>query len=155
MIRAFELEDKDYIINSHYQVFNREFQYDLSFKAFIAKRVEEIVTRSDSKEQIWIVEVDGKQKGSICLMKKDEETAQLGLFLVEPTLRGAGYGQQLIEVAINFSKKVGFKRMILWTNSELTSARKLYERNRFTLKTTQIQTLSNKELIEEMWELTL
>lgn len=155
VIRAFELSDMDYIINSHYWLYNKEFQYDLSFKQFIAERVEGIVNRSDQKEHIWVLEVDGNQKGSICIMKKDDETAQLGLFLIEPELRGAGYGYQLMDMAITFSKEAGLRKIILWTNSELISARKLYERKGFTLKATHIQTLSNKELTEELWELTL
>jgi hypothetical protein len=35
MIRSFQLEDADYIIYSHYEIYNREYQYDISFKEFI------------------------------------------------------------------------------------------------------------------------
>ncbi len=79
----------------------------------------------------------------------------MGLFLVEPNVRGTGYGQKLVETAINFCKKNGFKSIILWTNSELKSARRIYERFGFELKETQTQMISNKELIEEKWELIL
>ncbi|WP_054974498.1 GNAT family N-acetyltransferase [Paenibacillus sp. A3] len=155
MIRNFTLDDVDYIINSHYEIYNREFQYDLSFRDFIEKRVKGLVERSDDKENIWILEVDGKSSGSICIMKINEDSAQLGLFLVAAHVRGAGYGNRLVRTAIDFCKEIGFKRIILWTNSELISARRIYEKNGFQLKETRSQILSNKELIEERWELTI
>ncbi|MDP5277244.1 GNAT family N-acetyltransferase [Chengkuizengella axinellae] len=155
MIRTFRLDDVDYIINSHYKLYNREFNYDLSFRDFIEDKVKGFIKRSNNKENIWILEIQGKQNGSIGINKINEDTAQLGLFLVETNVRGSGYGQQLVQTAIDFCKKSGFNNIILWTNSELTSARRIYEKNGFELKETRIQTLSNKEIIEEQWELTI
>jgi GNAT superfamily N-acetyltransferase len=155
MIRTFRLEDADYIINSHYEIYNREYQYDLSFRDFIAESVKGFIKRSDSKENIWILEIEGKQRGSISIKKVNDKIAQLGLFLVEPSLRGSGYGKQLLQKAIDFCKEKGYQTIILWTNSELKSARRIYEKNGFQLKETRIQTLSNKELIEERWELSI
>ncbi|ARK32515.1 GNAT family N-acetyltransferase [Halalkalibacter krulwichiae] len=155
MIRPYRLEDKDYIVNSHYELYNKEFGYDLSFRGFIEESVNGFIERADSDENIFILEVDKKQSGSVSIKKVNDTTAQLGLFLVEPNVRGTGYGRKLVETAINFSKKNGFKRIVLWTNSELKSARQLYERFGFKLKGNQIQMLSNKELTEEKWELVL
>ncbi len=95
----------------------------------------------------------GKPKGSISIKKVSDQVAQLGLFLVEPGVRGGGYGQQLLQRAIDFCKEKGYETIILWTNSELKSARMLYEKNGFRLNETRRQILSNKELIEEKWEL--
>ncbi|WP_051957363.1 GNAT family N-acetyltransferase [Bacillus sp. UNC322MFChir4.1] len=156
MIRTYRLDnDVDYIINSHYELYSREFNYDLSFRNFIADSVKGFVERCDNKENIWILELEGKQSGSISIKKVNKDTAQLGLFLVDPTVRGAGYGQQLVQTAIDFCKKLDFRNIILWTNSELTSARRIYKKNGFVLKETRIQTLSNKKLTEEQWELNL
>ncbi|UCZ55000.1 GNAT family N-acetyltransferase [Bacillus shivajii] len=149
------MEDKDYIVNSHYDLYNKEFRYDLSFRDFIEESVSGFIERADSKENIFILEIGEKQSGSVSIKKVSDTTAQLGLFLVEPNVRGTGYGQKLVEQAITFSKDSGFKTIILWTNSELKSARQIYERAGFELKETQTQILSNKELIEEKWELKL
>ncbi|NDI33203.1 GNAT family N-acetyltransferase [Chengkuizengella sediminis] len=146
MIRTFRLEDVDYIINSHFRIYNREFNYDLSFRDFIGDSVKGFIKRANNKENIWILEIQGKQNGSIGIKEINDDTAQLGLFLVEPNVRGTGYGQQLVQTAIGFCKELSFKNIILWTNSELTSARRIYEGNGFELKETRIQTLSNKEL---------
>lgn len=151
----FKLEDADYIINSHYKIYNREYQYDLSFRDFIAESVNGFIKRSDSKENIWILEIEGEPKGSISIKKVNDKVAQLGLFLVEPDLRGSGYGKQLLQTAIAFCKEKGYQAVILWTNSELKTARRIYEKNGFQLKETRIRNLSNKELIEEKWELSI
>lgn len=151
----FKLEDADYIINSHYKIYNREYQYDLSFRDFIAESVNGFIKRSDSKENIWILEIEGEPKGSISIKKVNDKVAQLGLFLVEPDLRGSGYGKQLLQTAIAFCKEKGYQAVILWTNSELKTARRIYEKNGFQLKETRMRNLSNKELIEEKWELSI
>ncbi|MWC30221.1 GNAT family N-acetyltransferase [Paenibacillus sp. MMS18-CY102] len=151
-IRPYRAEDADYIISSHYALYNKEFGYDLSFRDFIAQSVGGFIARGDRKENIWVLESEGKQRGSISIKKADEETAQLGLFLVEPSVRGTGFGQQLLQTAIVFCKESGFSKIILWTNSELKAARRLYANNGFTLIESRTQMLSNKELVEEQWE---
>ncbi|MFP7286876.1 GNAT family N-acetyltransferase [Shouchella clausii] len=151
MIRTFRPADKDYIIQSHYELYNREFQYDLSFRDFIADSVTGFMDRSNPRENIWILEINGKQKGSISIKETSDDTAQLGLFLLDPSTRGCGYGQELLETAIAFCKETSFENIILWTNSDHKAARKLYQRNGFELTETRVRLLSNKELTEEQW----
>lgn len=151
MIRTFRPEDKGYIIQSHYELYNREFQYDLSFRDFIADSVTGFMDRSNPRENIWILEINGKQKGSISIKEASDDTAQLGLFLLDPSTRGCGYGQNLLETAIAFCKETSFENIILWTNSDHKAARKLYQRNGFERTETRVRLLSNKELTEEQW----
>lgn len=153
MIRPYTRKDANYIIHSHYELYNREFHYDLSFRDFIAKSVDGFIKRDDGRENIWIIEIEGKRSGSISIKKVNDHTAQLGLFLIEPSVRGTGYGRQLIETALQFCKKACYKRVILWTNRELTTARRIYKIHGFKRMESRKQLLSNKELIEERWEL--
>jgi len=156
MIRNFRLEDINYIINSHYEIYNQEYDYDLSFKEFIANSLEDFIKRSDYlKENIWIAEINGEPKGSICITKFDESTAQIRLFIVDPKQRGTGIGKQLIEKSIDFCKLVNYKTITLWTNSDLKAARSLYENYGFKLMETKKVILSNQNLIEERWELNI
>lgn len=138
LIRTFKLEDADYIINAHYEIYNREYQYDLSFRDFIAESVSGLIKRSDSKENIWILDIEGKPGGSISIKIVNDKIAQLGLFLVEPDLRGYGYGKEHLQTAIAFCKQNGYQTVILWTNSELKSARRIYEKYGFQLKESEI-----------------
>ncbi|WP_338553322.1 hypothetical protein [Paenibacillus sp. KS-LC4] len=57
-----------------------------------------------------------------------------------------------VQKAIAFCKESGYKKITLWTNFELVSARRIYEKMGFVLQETRLQTLSNKELLEERWE---
>lgn len=155
MIRSFKHEDKDYIINSHYDLYNKEYNYDLSFRDFIIEKVEGIINRSSTKENIWILEIEGEKRGSISIQNVNDKVAQLGLFLVEPVKRGSGYGIQLVEKATAFCKVKGYQTVILWTNSDHISARRIYEKKGFQLKQKRRQTLSNKVLTEEKWELSI
>ena len=156
MIRSFKAEDAQYIINSHYDIYAKEYKFDLSFKDFIAKSVEDFIQRSDDlNEKILILEIAEEPKGSIGITKVNEDVAQLRLFLVDPSLRGSGLGRQLIQNAIDFCREKKYKTIILWTNSELKAARHLYEKFGFRIMETRKQVLSNQELIEERWELSL
>ncbi|HZH62729.1 MAG TPA: GNAT family N-acetyltransferase [Metabacillus sp.] len=119
------------------------------------ERVNGFVAKSDNKENISVLEIEGKQRGSISILKVNDDVAQLGLLLVEPDLRGLGYGERLVQRAIDFCKEKGYQKIILWTNSELKSARCIYKRMGFELKLTRVQTLSNREVQEELWELSI
>ncbi|QTL51273.1 MULTISPECIES: GNAT family N-acetyltransferase [Priestia] len=156
MIRDFNENDKDYIIDSHYKIYNKEYNYDLSFKEFISNSINQYIKNANSLlENIWILDIDGCPKGSISIKRVNEDVAQLGLFLVDPSLRGTGLGKQLVQTAIDFCKEKNYKKVVLWTNSELVAARRIYKNKGFQLIETRKQFLSNKELVEEQWELSL
>ncbi|MFS1516654.1 GNAT family N-acetyltransferase [Bacillus sp. SCS-151] len=155
MIRSYKLEDINYIISTHYEIYHKEFHYDESFKEFIQKKVWDIVNRSHVRENIWVVEKEGDLKGSVCINQFDSEIAQLGLFLIDPLSRGLGIGSQLIKTAITFSTEKKYKKIILWTNSDLIAARNLYKKFGFEIVETQEVFLSNIAMVEERWELIL
>ncbi|MBD8498994.1 GNAT family N-acetyltransferase [Paenibacillus arenosi] len=132
------------------------YQFDHTFTAYIHDSVHDFVSRADrEKEHIWIAEVDGKPKGMIGIARVDHDTARLRWFLVEPDARGQGLGKQLMEQAITFSEQRQYKRIILWTHSDLIQARKLYTHYGFRLVETTSKQLSGQELVEEKWELDL
>jgi N-acetylglutamate synthase-like GNAT family acetyltransferase len=106
-----------------------------------------------NKENIWILEIDSKLKRTISIMKIDEETAQLRWLLIEAEARSLGYGKQLIEQAVQFCKDNGYKRIFLWTNNVLSTARILYERVGFRIIKVKDRKFTDHEIKEEKWEL--
>jgi ribosomal protein S18 acetylase RimI-like enzyme len=45
----------------------------------------------------------------------------------EAELGGHGVGGKLVEHCVGFARERGYKRMMLWTNSSLESARRIYD----------------------------
>ena len=94
--------------------------------------------------------------GSIFLVGGDEPNiAKLRLLYVEPDVRGAGVGGLLVETCIKQAKALGYGELHLWTNSVLSSARRLYERFGFTLADERPHHSFGQDLIGQNWSLGL
>jgi ribosomal protein S18 acetylase RimI-like enzyme len=80
----------------------------------------------------------------------------LRLLLVEPSARGLGIGRHLVEECVRFAREAGYKKIMLWTQSELTAARKIYQGAGFQLVAEEKHdSWSRKNLLAETWELKL
>jgi GNAT superfamily N-acetyltransferase len=94
--------------------------------------------------------------GCVLLVKKSDTVAKLRVLLVEPSARGLGIGKRLVEECVSFAGKVGYKKIMLWTQSELAAARHIYKAAGFELVAQeQHDSWSRKNLIAETWELKL
>lgn len=85
------------------------------------------------RERRWIAEMNGEIVGSIFVVEGNEDTAKLRLLIVDSKARGLGLGSQLVEECINFSRRVGYKKLVLWTNSVLKEARHIYQKRDLNL----------------------
>ena len=66
-----------------------------------------------------------------------------------------GLGRRLVDEVIRFSRQAGYKSIQLWTQSELTSARKIYEAAGFRIIGHEGHESFGKKLDAEVWELVL
>src|SRR5579862_231167 len=157
LLRTHQPGDLGWIVQRHGALYSREYGYDERFEALVAGIVAEFVENFDSaRERCWIAEKDGDNVGCVMLVKKSQTIAKLRLSLVEPSARGMGIGQRLIDECIRFARQARFKKIRLWTQSELESARHLYERARFRLiSKQQHSSWSRSNLVAETWELKL
>lgn len=156
MIRSFIQKDLQYVIEAHIRIYRDEYNYDDSFAVFISDAVQTFAHTGDfTREMLWIVELNHRPYGSIGLTRVNDSTAQLRWFLLEPEVRGAGWGRRLIEHVIAYATQRGYRSILLWTNQSLLDARKLYELYGFEIKEIRTQLLSGQELTEERWELDL
>jgi GNAT superfamily N-acetyltransferase len=90
-------------------------------------------THDPQREAAWIAEADGRRVGCVFCVAADADTAQLRILLVDPGARGHGVGGRLVDECLAFARRVGYRRMKLWTNHPLVAARKIYLARGFRL----------------------
>ena len=156
IIRFPQPEDMEWIVRRHGSLYAEEYGWDNRFERLVADVVAEFVQRHDPEwERCWIAEKEGINVGSVCLVKKSETTAQLRLLLVEPSARGLGIGRRLVRECTRFAKERGYTKITLWTNSILSNARSIYEKEGYRLVKEDPHDRFGKELIGQYWELDL
>jgi N-acetylglutamate synthase-like GNAT family acetyltransferase len=156
-LRTHKPGDMGWIVHRHGVLYSQEYRYDERFEALVAKIVGEFIENFDPKrERCWVAEKDGEIAGAVFLVKKSKSVAKLRLLLVEPSARGLGIGKSLVSECVGFARQAGYKKMMLWTQSELSAARHLYQQAGFKLiKKEPHQSWGRKDLVAETWELDL
>jgi N-acetylglutamate synthase-like GNAT family acetyltransferase len=155
-LRSLQPGDIGWIVHRHGVLYAAEQHYDEQFEALVADIAADFGKNYDpGREQCWIAEKDGQIAGCILLVKKSKTTAKLRLLLVEPWARGLGIGKRLVGECVQFARLAGYKKIMLWTQSDLPAARHLYKDAGFQLMEQKPHRSWGRDLIAEIWQLKL
>ncbi|MFD7667077.1 GNAT family N-acetyltransferase [Streptomyces sp. NPDC059788] len=167
-LRTQEPGDLGWMVQRNAVLYAREYGFDLTYEALVARIVAEYAERYDSRwDRTWLAELDGERVGAVMCVRDGVEaaaeladgapprTARLRLLLVEPEARGHGVGRALVSACVDFAREAGYRELVLWTNSVLSAARVLYERAGFELVAERPHHSFGRDLVGQDWRLPL
>jgi DNA-binding MarR family transcriptional regulator/GNAT superfamily N-acetyltransferase len=157
VLRGHEAGDMGWVVHRQGALYASEWGYNAQFEALAARIVADFLDHFDpTHERCWIAEKDGEIVGSVFLVKKSKTVAKLRLLLVEPSARGLGIGKRLVDECIRFARQAHYRKITLWTQSELVAARRIYQAAGFVRVGRKTHdSFGRKALVAETWDLTL
>lgn len=148
--------DMGWVVQQHGEIYAREYGWNSEFEALVAEIVAGMIRAHDpARERGWIAELDGERVGSVFVVRKSEVEAQLRLLILTPAARGLGLGARLTDECLAFARAKGYRRMVLWTNSNLAAARAIYAQRGFVLERSEPYRGYGQHLVGEHWALDL
>jgi GNAT superfamily N-acetyltransferase len=144
--------DLGWVVMAHGELYAAEFGWDASFERLVARIVADY---DPTRDAAWIAEVDGERAGCVFCVAADDETATLRILLVHPRARGHGLGARLVDECVRHARASGCRRVALWTNDVLASARRIYQAAGFELTDEEPHHSFGKDLTGQTWTLKL
>jgi len=146
----FQYGDIGRVLLLHGQVYYQEYGFNHEFEAYVAEGLGEFARAyQEGKSSLWIAEIKKTTIGSIAILERPHQQAQLRWFLVRPEYRRIKLGRLLFEKALKFCQSAGYDKIFLWTLDILAAARAVYEANGFKKENEKKHFLWGHHLVEE------
>jgi len=156
VLRDLKPGDMGWVVQQHGEIYAREYGWNSEFEGLVAGIAAQIIKDfQPERERGWMAELDGERVGSVFVVRKSKTVAQLRLLILTPAARGLGLGARLTDECLAFARGKDYKKMVLWTNSNLTAARDIYARRGFVLTQSEPYHGYGQDLVSETWELVL
>jgi GNAT superfamily N-acetyltransferase len=158
VLRPHRVGDMGWIVYREGLGYAEQYGWDATFEALVADIVSHFINHFDqARERCWIAEVDGRHVGHVFLVTHPSQahTAKLRLLFVEPSVRGMGLGHALVNECVQFARTAGYRKIVLWTQSMLTAAHRIYQSAGFRLVKEEPHHSFGHDLVGQEWELDL
>ncbi|WP_404400026.1 GNAT family N-acetyltransferase [Pelagibacterium halotolerans] len=157
VLRPPRIGELGHLIERQAALYNHEYGWNAEFEALIARIYAEYAEAPETPPKyLWIAEIGGQVAGSVFILPAREAgTAQLRMLYVEPYFRGRKLGRLLVDAAVTFSRESGYRRVILWTQDCLASARRIYQAAGFELQREEPHHSFGHDLNGQYWMLEL
>lgn len=156
ILRPHRIGDIAHIVARQSIVYAEEFGWNGTYEGLAAEIGGKFLQEFDpAMEGCWIAERAGRVIGSVFVVDAGNGVAQLRLLYVEKEARGLGVGRMLVDQVVHFARDKGYRKVRLWTQSDLVAARKIYAGAGFTLVESKPHHSFGRDLIGEYWELPL
>ena len=104
---------------------------------FVVEPYDYLVLNKPSKEiietggEIFMVSIEGNIIGTFAFLKKREKLFEFSKMAVTPSERGKGYGNKMVQFAIEYSRKKQWNTLILYSSTILENSIHLYRKYGF------------------------
>ncbi|WP_119391633.1 bifunctional helix-turn-helix transcriptional regulator/GNAT family N-acetyltransferase [Taklimakanibacter lacteus] len=155
-LRPPQVGDFGWIVHRQAALYAQEYGWNEEFEALVAEITAKFIRDfKPARERCWVAEKGGRILGAVFVVEEDTETAKLRMLYVEPAARGSGVGARLVGEVIDFARATGYRRLTLWTNDNLTAARRLYQKAGFHLVREEPHESFGHKLTGQFWEMAL
>ncbi|HPN70501.1 MAG TPA: GNAT family N-acetyltransferase [Saprospiraceae bacterium] len=124
----FSDELKEHIKTLNYEWLEKYFHIEPGDEYSLSNPREAII---DKGGYIFYAKYGDEIVGTASLLKKSEDVFELGKMAVTDRVRGKGIGTILLEYCLDFAKEKEIPKLILYSNTRLTSALHIYKKYGF------------------------
>ena len=131
-IRPYAATDRDAVVALVASVL-REYGFEANVGGVERDLADVAAGYGGTRAGFWVADVDGALAGTVAIRPKADATCELKRLYVAASARGRGVGRALYAHAESFARAAGYERIWLDSSRRFVEARRLYERNGFTL----------------------
>lgn len=141
-IREYKEKDSESVFYFLYHILANEFNINLDFDNLDSDLldIKSHYNKDDDSGCFWVVELKDNNQiiGTVAIRKLKESIfedannfAELKRMFLSRQHRGQGIEQQMLDNALNFAKKNGYSKILLYSSKDLVVSRHLYLKNGF------------------------